>query len=181
MQDVELLAEWIDDLSRDVRETIKDLPPDAIDWQPDAAANSIGVTIFHFSRWLDLLSVRAMDDQPPECEQWHTRGWAEKTGYDPRGIGVNGFGAVTGYSLEEVAAIPKLSADDLLTYLEQVASALSEHLRMLPAGALHESARGLGASRSVYRWVKPVLKGCLGHIGEIAALRAMYERQTINT
>lgn len=176
MTDVEMLAEWIDDVAKDVRNELEDLPPEAIDWQPDPGANSIGVTVFHFSRWFDLISVRTLDDRPQEEEQWFTRGWAEKTGYDPSGVGLRGYGAVTGYTLEEVAAIPTMSAADHLAYLDQTTQALSARLRNLPDGALHQPTPGLGGKSTVYGWIKSILKGSLGHIGEIEALKAMRER-----
>ena len=112
MNDIELLAEWVEDFAHDVRSEIEDLSPEDLAWQTDPQANSIGVTVWHVSRWLDLLTVRALQNRSPEEEQWHTEGWAAKTGYDPRGIGYRGLGAITGYTWEEVQAIPPLSADE---------------------------------------------------------------------
>ena len=145
-------------------------------WQPDTEGNSITITVWHFSRWLDLLTVRALENRPPEEEQWQTRGCAQKTGYDPRGIGYQGFGALTDYTQEEVAAIPVLSADELLTYLDQVCEALRQHLLSLPEEALYQPAMGLGGRRTPYQWIKSILLGSYGHLGEIEALKAMQGR-----
>jgi hypothetical protein len=121
--------------------------------------------------------VRALENKPQEEEQWFTRGWAQKTGYDPRGIGYAALGALTGYTQAEVAAVPQLSAADLLTYLDQVSNAVSQQIRALPVEALHQIVPGLGGKRTPYQWVKPILMGALGHLGEIECLKAMRERQ----
>jgi|GEM_PF-881924 len=176
MTDVELLVDWIDDFASKMRREVGPLTHEELYWQPDAEANSIGVTVWHVSRWLDLLTVRALENRPPDDEQWHTRGWLDKTGYDPRGVGYGGLGAITGYTLEEVAAIPRLSSDDLLAYLDQVCEALREHLLAMPAGALHDIAPGLGGKYTPYDWLKMLMPGCYGHLGEIQALRAMHAR-----
>ncbi len=181
MQDVELLAEWVQDFARDMRREIEPLSTEDLSWQPDPQANSIGITVWHVSRWLDLLLVRILQNRPPEEEQWHVQGWAARTGYDPHGIGYQGFGAVTGYTWEEVQAIPALSAGDLLAYLDQASTALHEYLRGLSSETLHQPTLGLKGTRTAYGWVKPVLKGCLGHLGEIQALKAMIARKTQTT
>jgi hypothetical protein len=179
VKDIELLAEWIEELARDTRDVVEKLTNEQLAWKPDSEGNSIGMTVWHFSRWLDLLLVRAFENRPQEKEQWFTQGWSVKTGYDPRGLGFAGFGAITGYTLEEARVVPALSAADLLTYLDTVCCALVEHLHRLPPEAIHETAPGLQdirPGRTRYQWIKPVLKGCLGHLGEIQALQAMQER-----
>jgi len=176
MRDVEILTDLIEKLGDDVRAEIGELSQEELDWQPDPEANSIGVTVWHFSRWLDVLAERALADQPAEQELWHTRGWAARTGYDPRGAGYEGLGVLTGYTLAEVAAVPHLPTGDLLEYLGQVCAALRERLLALPEGGLYQPAPGLGSRRTPYKWVRSILMGCFGHVGEIEALKAMRER-----
>ena len=176
MKGAELLADLVSYLARSVRREVEGLSYEELTWQPDAEGNSIAITVWHFSRWLDLLTVRAFENRPPEEEQWHTRGWAEKTGYDPRGIGFQGFGALTDYTQEEVAAVPVLAADELLTYLDQVCEALRRYLILVPEEALYEPAPGLGGKRTPYQWIRSILTGSFGHLGEIEALKAMQSR-----
>ena len=177
MQATEVLADFIEQLARDVREQVQGLSPEALRWQPDSEGNGVGITVWHFSRWFDLLAVRALENRPQEEEQWFTRGWAEQTGYDPRSIGYAGLGALTGYTQAEVAAVPELSADDLLTYLDQTSSALSQQIRALSVEALFQVVPGLTGKRTPYQWVKPILMGATGHLGEIECLKAMRARQ----
>jgi hypothetical protein len=177
MQAREVLAEWLQDLARDVRQQVEGLSLEELTWQPDSEANSIGITVWHFSRWLDLLAVRALENKPQEEEQWFTRGWAEKTAYDPRGIGYAGLGALTGYTQAEVALVPKLPAGDLLAYLDQVCEALRRQMLAISEDALHQLVPGLGGKRTPYQWLKPILQGATGHLGEIECLNAMRARQ----
>ena len=188
MNDVELLAEWVQDLAHEVRNEIATLSLEELTWQPDARGNSIGVTVWHFSRWLDFLLVRGFLNQPAEAEQWHTRGWREKTGYDPRGIGYEGWGALTGYTWDEVEAIPTLLANDLLTYLDQSAAAMHDFILTLSTERLHQPIAGLGGggpmytprfggtTGTAYQWLKMVIKGSQRHLGEIQAFKAMQAR-----
>ena len=94
-------------------------------------------------------------------------GWAQRTGYDPRGIGDSGLGTMTGYTFEEVLKIPRLGATELIRYLDSVVGPLAQRLRALPDDD--------GAARSVRR-VTGILQGCFAHLGEIDALLAIRER-----
>jgi hypothetical protein len=176
MNGVEVLADLVAYLEQRVREEVAELADEELRWQPDAEGNSIAITVWHFSRWLDLLTVRAFENRAAEEEQWFTRGWAKKTGYDPRGIGYKGFGVITGYTQEEVAAIPVLSGNELLTYLDQVCTALRDYLLSLSDEALTEPAPGLGGKRTRYNWLRSILTGSFGHVGEIEALKALQQR-----
>ncbi len=176
MTGVEILHDWLRDLEIGLCHEIEDLTIEQLSWQPDPDANSIGVTVWHIGRWLDLLKVRVLDNLPPEMEQWHTRGWTAKTGYDPRGVGYRGYGTLTGYSQDEVAAIPILTAEEHLSYLRGVIGVLSARLMRMTDEELHLPAQGLSGRHTAYVWLKTLLTGCIGHLGEIAALKSMQSR-----
>jgi hypothetical protein len=172
----EVLAAWLGDLVAMVHEHINGLSPEELAFQPDPQGNSIGVTVWHFSRWLDVVG-RAFTGEPPSGELWHTAGWAARTGYDPTGIGVYGLGVLTGYTWAEVAQVPTLSATELLDYLGQVTDRLLQALDGMPTEVLHAPAPGLGGTRSRYSRLSAVLQGSFGHVGEIEALKAMRARR----
>ena len=173
MNVIEQLLDFLNELDQDLFQEIESLSKEELAWQPAPQSNNIGVTVWHFSRWLDLLAVRALQNRPASEEQWFVRGWAKQTGYDPRGIGAHGLGALTGYSWEEVLQVPSLSAAELLAYFTQSKEQLAQHLRRMPAEQLSQPAPGLGNKRTAYEWIKPVLKGCFWHIGEIQAIKAI--------
>lgn len=179
MRDAELLADWVAKLAADLRAEIADLDAAALAWRPDAEGNSIGVTVWHVSRWLDVLTVQILQNRPAAEEFWHTQGWAVRTGYDPRGIGGRGLGNITGYTQAEVAAIPALSATDHLAYFDTVCTALQAQLLALPPDALAQPAPGFSGKHPRYAWFKTLLPGCFGHVGEIQALKSLRARALV--
>jgi hypothetical protein len=180
MYDRDVFIEMISHLARWTRGTVEGISQEALDWQPDAQANGIGVTVWHVSRWIDFLTVRMLYDRPAAEEIWFTDGWAARTGYDPRGLGWGGLGALTGFSVAEMKQVPSLTADDHLRYLDAVCAALIAAVRALPAGAMHQPAPGLRGVRNdhwtVYEWLLIPLLGSFGHVGEIQALKALHAR-----
>jgi DinB superfamily len=171
-----VLAAWLGDLNTMVHQHIAALSAEELAFQPDPQGNSIGVTVWHFSRWLDVVG-RAFTGEPPSAELWYTGGWAARTGYDPTGIGYHGLGVLTGYTWAEVVQVPALSAAELLDYLDQVTDRLLSALDQMPTEVLHAPAPGLGGTRSRYSRLSAVLQGSFGHVGEIEALKAMRARR----
>lgn len=179
MTDKEVLIDLMNDIGTEIRDEIGEMSAEELAWQPDPQANSIGVTVWHVARWLDVLSTRILGTGATEDELWHTQGWAQRTGYDPRGIGASGLGNVTGYTIEEVAAIPPMSAADLLAYLDSTIEAVNSCISEMPDGALYEKVPGIGKSRTSYGWIKLLMKGCMGHLGEIQTLKSIHERMRV--
>ncbi len=177
MRDVEVLAGLVSDYAARLRRHTAGLTLEELRWQPDDEANSIGVTLWHVGRWLDLLTVRALQNRPPEEEQWFTRGWAEKTGYDPRGLGDGGLGALSGYTWAEVCAVPVLPVDEALAYIDQACVALREHLLSMPEGSLQQPVLGFHGHGTAWEWLTRVLAGVFGHTGEIDAIKASRARR----
>lgn len=166
MRDTELMAKWFEDVGARVREQIRDLDEEALEWRPDDRGNNVRETVWHMARWIDLLT-RVIDGTQPSTERWFTDGWAQRTGYDPRGIGDDGLGTMTGYTFEEVLKIPRLGTTELIRYLDSVVSPLAQRLRALPDDET--------AAKSVRR-VTSIVQGCFSHVGEIDALLAIRER-----
>jgi len=176
MTGVEMLADLVASLTEGIHKAVTGLSVPELTWRPDAEGNSIGVTVWHCSRGLDVLKVQFLEQHPAEAEQWYTQGWARKTAYDPRGIGTGGLGILAGYTQEEVAAIPELSAEELLAYLDQVSDALRQYLLSLPEGALSRPTMFTGERLTAYQLIKEIVLGCVGHLGEIEALKALQIR-----
>ena len=165
------MAKWFEDVGARVREQLSDLDQDAIEWRADERGNNVRETVWHMSRWIDLLT-RVIDGAEQSTERWFVDGWAQRTGYDPRGVGDKGLGVLTGYTFDEVLRVPRLGTADLLRYLDSVVAPLAQRLRALPDDE--------AASRTVTR-VTGILQGCLAHIGEIDALLAIRERSMQRT
>lgn len=177
MQDIELYAELLAALAQWAHREVEGLSAEELAWRPDAEANSIAVTVWHFSRWLDVVA-RMLPGKSRQEELWLTHGWAERTGYNPHSIGEQRLGVVTGYTLQEVADIPLLSARELLEYLDQVCEVLGTFLRSLPSSEPLQQPLYPGDSQTKQQLLQRVFMGSCGHMGEIEALKAMMKRAT---
>src|SRR2546423_12418978 len=131
MRDTELMAKWFEDVGAGLRRRVKDLDEDTLEWRADDRGNNVRETVWHMARWIDVLT-RFLAGTQPSTERWFTDGWAERTGYDPRGIGDDGLGVLSGYSFPEGLAVPRLSATELVGFLDSVINPLVPRLRALP-------------------------------------------------
>ncbi|GIH06101.1 hypothetical protein Rhe02_41680 [Rhizocola hellebori] len=170
------LSAWLRDLEAGFLARAQNLDAERLAFRPDPGGNSVGVTLWHFTRWLDVVAHRVWVDGEAGDELWHARGWARQTGYDPSGLGHAGLGVVTGYTLAEVNAIPNFDAVLLTDYFGSVADDLQDLLHSNNSETLHGIAPGLGGQWSRYTWISVVLQGSFGHLGEIDALLAMRQR-----
>ncbi|MCK4977792.1 MAG: DinB family protein [Anaerolineales bacterium] len=176
--DIDILTDMLQIFSRWVHKELSEVSADALYWHLDEDANNIAVTVWHFSRGFDILKIHILENRPSEEELWFTSSWARLTGYDPRGLGWGGFGFLAGYTREEVEGVPKLSADELVKYFDQTVEALCDYIQKLPSEDLYRPAAGWpDTSDTAYEWIRHFLMDSLGHLGEIRAIHAMWERR----
>jgi hypothetical protein len=168
------LVEWNRDLQEELAARLSLMEHDELRWQPHHDANSAAVTVWHVARWLDFLGTRMFTGRSKEHDLWHRDGWLDRTGYEPDGIGYLGLGTLTGYTPEEMRAVPQLAADELRGYLTSSTDALTERIRELGDGFV-ATLPGLGLSP--YQLIGSTLQGSFGHVGEIDALLALRARR----
>lgn len=102
----DVLIDLLEDNRRRLHRVFGVMGDDCVFWKPEPGANDIAITVWHMARIFDVSLTQQAKGDLPEEECWFRYGWAEQTGYDPRGIGQNGWGMLTGYTQEEVSAIP---------------------------------------------------------------------------
>lgn len=177
MQGKEIVRDLLETQHKAINSEFGELSAAALNWQPDEEANSIGITIWHLARVADFVLTHRLEGRPVDEQRWFSEGWAAKTGYDPRGIGAGGMGILTGYSQEEVAALPAMSGADLLAYHNAVYEALLARLSDLADEELDAPVPGEGNQRSVYFWHRIILLDAMRHLGEMQAIKAMWGRK----
>ena len=178
MQNVkDVLLDLMDTYKRGIHASIDGLSPEALTFQPDPDANHIAVTIWHLARVMDGLYVHRMCALDADREVWFTDGWADKYKYDPRGKGSNKLGMLTGYSVEEMKAVPVMSLADMLAYFDATHQKMVDFLNETTDEKLQELAPGSDPKREFYFWVKISIIDGTRHTGEIQAIRAMWERK----
>jgi len=167
-----VFVEWCRDLEQELAARLRLMTPEDLTWQPHPHSNSPGVTVWHVARWLDVLATRSFTGRAAQDDLWHTEGWRDMTGYEPDGIGYLGLGTLTGYTPQEMWAVPALPADALGTYLSQSTARLIEQIELLD-GRLRQAP---GHKLSPYQTIAATLQGSFGHVGEIDTLVALRAR-----
>ena len=173
------LHELIGRLQRGTLARLGRISPESLYWQPHPESNSIGVTVWHYTRWWDLFGTVVLPGGTTEDQHWFRDGWMQRTGYDPRGKPPDGLGLITGYSVEEMLAVPHLSADDLAAYHTASIDDAMRAILAEDAASLERTLRiGEGDSGgSRYAQILGLALGSHRHLGEIDALSSLFERQ----
>ena len=148
-----------------------------IHWKPDLESNNIAVTVWHMARIFDVFLTQLARGASAEEECWFRGGWSERTDYDPRGIGQNGWGMLTGYTLAEAANVPQLSRKQLLEYLDEVYDTVRAYLTNTPMERLLTPSAGFEGRYTKYQCVQMALLDNVRHLGEIYAIRARWDRE----
>ena len=177
MQGKDLLLDLLEDNTKRVHQLLDEITDDCLHWQPNPDANSIAVTFWHVSRVFDVFMTQHIKDEPNEKEIWVQSGWAQKTDYDPRGLGVNGWGMLTGYSLDEMQQIPRFGKEILRGYYDEMVDVIQTYLENTSEEELAQSAPGFERKRTKFYWVRHPLYDLTRHVGEMLALKSMWERQ----
>jgi hypothetical protein len=177
MSKKEVLFELLDDDSRRILEILEDSDPESLHWSPDGEGNTIAVTVWHVARILDVFLTQHIRNEPADAELWFQAGWADQSGYDPRGLGTRGWGAVTGYTGEQVRQIPQMDKHVLQGYYKEITAEIRNYLESTTDEVLEEPSKGFEGRRSNYVWIRHSLFDLTRHVGEMMAINAMWNRQ----
>jgi hypothetical protein len=177
----DVIVDLLEDNRRRLHRFMEQVDDGCLYWTPDPGANSIGVTVWHMGRLMDVFLTRQARGEPAENECWNRDGWAQRTGYDPRGIGRDGWGTVNGYSRQEVAAIPRFGKAELLAYFDDVHDRVTAYVAQTPMVELQTPGTGFEGRFSQYQCIQMALMDNARHLGESYALKAMWERQAEQT
>jgi hypothetical protein len=173
----DVLTDLLEDNRRRLHRLYAAISEDCVYWKPDADANNITVTVWHMARMFDVFLTLHAKGDGSENECWFRHGWAVQTDYDPRGMGLNGWGMLTGYNQKEVAALPKLTQEQTLGYLDDVYDAVSQYLRNVSVEELLLPAAGFEGKYSRYQCIQMALLDNVRHLGEIMSIKARWDRK----
>ena len=117
----EFVEHCLEDYRRRVYAATASLSEEEMHWRPDEESNSIAFLIWHTARVEDrLINVFARGAE----EVWTRDGWSAKIGIPEADHGVN-------YTLEQVAALPPITKDDLQQYFDAVRAETLDYVRSL--------------------------------------------------
>jgi len=173
----DVLIDLLEDNKRRLHRVFGATGDECVLWKPEADANNIAITVWHMARILDVFLTQQAKGGLAEEECWFRQGWVEQTGYDPRGLGQNGWGMLTGYTQEEVAAIPQLTSEQMLGYLDMVYDTVKEYLASTNIKQLLTPAAGFDGRYTKYQCIQMALLDNVRHLGEIYAIKARWDRR----
>ena len=168
----EVLIDLLEDNRRRLHRVLSSMPDECLYWQPEIEANSIAVTIWHMARIFDVFLVRQVQGKPASEECWFRQGWAERSGYDPGGLGLQGWGMLTGYTSAQMRAVPRFSRAELLGYLDAVYDDVRAYVGATPMAELQV----ISGDYTRYQHIQMALLDNVRHLGEIFALQAAWRR-----
>lgn len=172
----EVVIDYLDDTQRRLKRVMADVGDECLHWVPDPGANSIAVTIWHMGRLMDVFLTQQVLGELSDSECWIHNGWADRTNYDPRGLGRDGWGSVNGYTADEVAAIPRFTKEQVIGYLDDVYNAFRRTVQGTPMVDLAKPAPGFEKYYTKYQVLSMALLDNARHLGEVYALKAMWGR-----
>ena len=172
----EVMVNCLEDNLRRVKRYVESVNDESLHWLIDPEAISIATNMWHMGRILDVFFTQLALGLPSDDERWFAGDWAEKTGYDPRGLGRDGWGSLNEYTHEEVAAMPKFSLELLLAFLEDVYGTVREYLLATPMLEMAKPAAAFEGRFTRYQVISMALMDNIRHLGEIRLIRSLWQR-----
>ena len=173
----EVMIDYLDDNLRRLQRNLAGITDACLHWQVDAESNSIAVILWHMGRLLDVFFTQHALGLTSDQERWIAGGWADKTDYDPRGLGRDGWGSVNEYTLEEVTAMPKFDLQLLLDFIADVYDTVRVYIVSTPMKNLAAPAPGFDGQFTQYQVISMALADNIRHLGEIRLIRSLWERR----
>jgi hypothetical protein len=174
---VEVMIDYLDDNLRRLKRHMETVDDDCLYWLIDPESINIATILWHMGRILDVFFTQLALGLLSDEERWIAGGWAEETGYDPRGLGRDGWGSLNEYSLEEVADMPKLSKELLMAFLEDVYNTARNYLESTSIAELAKPGAGFDGKFTRYQVISMALMDNVRHLGEIRLIKSLWERQ----
>jgi hypothetical protein len=176
LRGADVMVDCLDDNLRRLKRDLEDIDDDCLHWKVDPEANPIALILWHMSRLLDVFFNQLAIGKPANETCWFTYGWAQKTGYDPRGRGRDGWGTLNEYTLDEVYEMPRFTKDQLTVFLEQVYEEVGQYLRSIPMETMAEPAAGFDGKYTRYQVISMALMDNVRHLGEIRLIKSLWSR-----
>jgi len=173
----DVLIDLLEDNRRRLHRLFDVISDDCLFWKPVSEANNIAITVWHMARIFDVFLTQQAKGYTSEEECWFRHDWAHQTNYDPRGSGQNGWGMLTGYTQEEVAAMPQFTKEQILGYLDDVYNTVKEYLENTPTEILLTPGIGFQGRFTQYQCIQMALLDNVRHLGEVFAIHAKKDRQ----
>lgn len=156
---------------RNLRAAVSELTPEQLTWRPQQGANSAAFYLWHIPRTTDLyINRRLLGEQ----ELWYKENWQARISIEAEGQGTRGLGIGTGFTDQQVGAMPALASSEYLAYVAAIDQAVNTWLGGLtPEQLLEEREREGFPKTQVLRMALAALGHTHSHTGEIGYVKGL--------
>ncbi len=174
MREAEIYREQIADLSAALAIQTTEIADDLLYTRPGAKLNPVGFLYWHLLRVWDFDLALSAGTSPTE-DIWHRGDYAERSGYQPDGLGLRGTGMGVGYTDAQVDAV-RVPTDILIAYHQQL---LAETTALLATAddatlrASRPSPANPGQQITGTARLQHTVSHSHGHLGEIRFIKGM--------
>ena len=174
---IDVMIDILKDTHRRLLRDLEEIHDKCLHWQVDPSTNSIAVILWHMGRLLDVFFTRQALGRLVENEVWFSGGWAETTGYDPSGIGRDGWGTLNEYTPNEISSIPRFTKQLLILYIDQVYENVIDYLQSTKISDLTKPCMGFNGAYTKYQVITMAVMDNIRHKGEIRLIKSLWERK----
>lgn len=168
---IEVLRQAFQLAHRGLRTAVSELTPEQLVWRPQEKANSVAFYLWHIPRTTDFYLNRRIRGVR---ELWSRENWRARLPIEAEGQGTAGLGIGTGFTDQQVGAMPALSPADYLAYVDAVEQEMDAWLAgLLPEELLTEPEREGFSKTPTLRVVLSALGHTHGHTGEIGYVKGL--------
>ncbi len=173
---IAMLIDLLHDQQRRLKRYLEDVDETCLNWKVDPEANSISLILWHMGRLTDVFFNQLALGKTAEETSWFKCGWANRTSYDPRGRGRDGWGTLNEYTPKEIAEIPTLNKEELFNFIDDVYAGLEKYLNLTTMRSLTEPAAGFNGTFTRYQVIVMALMDNVRHLGEILLIKSLWQR-----
>ena len=175
---IPVMIDILHDQERRLKRDLEDINEACLHWKVDPEANSIALILWHMGRLLDVFFNQLALGNTPDEACWFRCGWAERTNYDPKGRGRDGWGTLNQYTLEEITEIPQFHKADLIGFIDDVYNAIEAYLKSTTMITLSGPAPGFNGQFTRYQVIIMAMMDNIRHLGEIRLVKSLWQRSS---
>lgn len=172
MDDRSTYIQQITEMSSMLSQQVGELDDATLSKRPGPALNPVGFIYWHILRVWDLDLNWLIKGGAPGDDAWHRGGYSNELDYTPDGVGTRGMGIGTGYTDNEVDAVP-YRADVLARYQRQLLDETNAYLSEATDEELQRELPLRDQTTTVAARLQHTVSHSWNHVGEIRMTKSM--------
>lgn len=162
-------------MTNEVMGMFDDVPDELLYKRPGPSQNPIGWNYWHFLRIWDNELHSIIGGKELREQTWWRGGYAERSGYDPAGLGGRGGGTGMGYTDAEVDAV-QVPLDILKDYHRQLLAETEEYLSNADDAELNRVVPYWAGEITCAGMIEQAIRNCWMYYGEMRYAKGILGR-----